>query len=178
MNRWLKSVLVVVFGLSEITTRVFGGPAYPCTLQWQPSGDPAAAGYALYYGATGSPTTNRLDVGTNTLVTLNTLNSPSTYSFFVVAYDTNQDEGLPSNLLIYTASAISALQLAQPVSGGIQISFQVATGTTCHVEFSDTLNPPHWTTLTSVTADATGIVAINDPIPESGGTRFYRGVVP
>jgi hypothetical protein len=176
MKKWLKIVLLVVslFGLSHES---FATPACVITLQWQASADPTVTGYALYYSVDGSAITNRVDTGSTTNATVKNLTASSTYSFYVVAYDANQYESIPSNLLLYTAPAISSMRLSQISTDTMNISFHVAPGATCHVEYTDTLNPPSWNVLTTAVADSNGLVTINDPV-SSNGSRFYRGVVP
>lgn len=177
MKYWIKIVLSVsLLSSVGITHQVFAGSAFPCALQWQPCPDAGVAGYALYYGVSGFPITNRMDVGSGTAVTVNNLTAPSTYSFYVVAYDANQVESDPSNLLLYNTLAISSLELSQLSDGNVNISFLVAPGAGCHVEYTETLNPPAWTVLTTATADSNGRVTISDPTV--GTARFYRGVVP
>lgn len=152
-------------------------PACLCTLQWQCSPDSNVAGYAVYCSVAGSTTTNRLDVGAATAVTLNNLIASSTYYFYVVAYDGSQVESGPSNLLPFKATAISSVQLSQVANGAMNLAFHVAPNTACHVEYTEALNPPTWAVLKSATGDANGLVTINDPIV-AGHNRFYRAVVP
>ena len=152
--------------------------ACPCTLAWDLSDDPLVAGYALYYGVSGSTGTNRLDVGLTNQVTLKSLSAGSKYFFFVAAYNVSGLEGLPSVLMYYTPPVLSALKVAPLKDGTLNIRFQAATGAVCHVEYSPSLNPPHWQTLGGSTADTNGCVTINDPLTNKPPARFYRAVVP
>lgn len=152
-------------------------PACLLTLQWQGTADPNVAGYALYCRATGSTTTNRLDVGMATSTTLCNLTASSTYYFYVVAYDSAQIESGPSNLLPYTAPSISPMRLSQVANGMMNFSFSVAPGAACHVEYTETLNPPVWKVLTSAIGDSNGLVSISDPVVPDHN-RFYRAAVP
>lgn len=176
MKIWLRIILLVV-SLVGWSYKSFASPACVITLQWQVSVDPSVAGYALYYSVDGSATTNRVDVGPATTATVKSLIASSTYSFYVVAYDADQNESVPSNLLLYTAPAISSMRLSQISADTMSISFHVAPGAACHVEYTDGLNPPNWIVLTTAVADSNGLVTINDPVNASG-SRFYRGVVP
>jgi hypothetical protein len=175
MKMWSKIILLVV-SLVGLGSESFAGPACGVTLQWQASSDPSVAGYALYYGVNGSPMTNRMDVGLSTEATLDLVAS-STYSFYVVAYDLNLLESDPSSFLLYTAPAISAVGLTQAADGTMAISFHVAPGGACHVEYTDTLSPPNWTVLKTAAGDSNGLVTISDPV-SAKGSRYYRGVVP
>ena len=163
-------------GLSQKTFAAT--PACLLKLEWQSSSDPTVTGYALYYGATGGPLTNRLDVGTATFAVMNNLTASTSYSFYVVAYDVNQVESDPSNFLLYTAQAISSMNLSRSQGGGMSVSFKVAPGAACHVEYTDSLTSPNWKVLTAAAGDSNGIVNVVDAATAPGGCRFYRAVVP
>lgn len=169
--------MAALLNLTLFGPHSFAGTAYPCTLQWQATPDPNVAGYALYYGVAGAPMTNRVDAGLATTVTVKTLTTSATYNFYVVAYDVGQVESGPSNLLPYSAAAISSLQINQASNGVMALSFRVAAETSCHVEYTDSLNPPVWNTLTNAVADSNGVVNVSDSVAASP-VRFYRAVVP
>ena len=155
--------------------RSFAGPACLLTLQWGQSPDPGIAGYALYYGPEDAPLINRTDIGLQTTAVVAGLTASVEYSFYVVAYDIDLNESAPSNLLLYSPKAISELKLSQASGGAMNVSFTVAPGAACRVEYTDTLTPPNWNLLTTANGDSNGVVTINDPIV--AGSRFYRGVV-
>jgi hypothetical protein len=75
------------------------------TLAWDPSPDPSVVEYSIFYGASGSSSLSRLDVGTSTSGTLTGLNIGTTYSIYVVAIDNLGLESGPSNTLNYTPQA-------------------------------------------------------------------------
>jgi hypothetical protein len=152
--------------------------ARPCTLAWDQSQDPIVRGYCLYYGIINSTTTNRLVVGLTNLVTLNNLLISSNYFFYVVAYNSIGIESPPSNEMCYTPQALSSLKLTPLADRSMSLHFLTATGAACHVEFSPTLDPPQWQTLSSATADANGNVTITDPLSGNPPARFYRTVRP
>ncbi len=133
-------------------------------------------GYAVYYGDPDGSVTNRYDAGDALCVNLNGLTACSSYFFYVVAYDAYGDESAPSNVLVYSPAAISLLQISQS-SGVMNLQFQVAPATSCHVEYTPTLNPPVWTVLTGAVADSNGLVVINDP-QATNACRFYRATIP
>lgn len=177
MKTW-SVIFILLLGSICFAPQSFAGSACPLKLEWQPSEDPTVAGYALYYGAVGEPMTNRVDVGASTSVVMSNLTAATDYSFYVVAYDSDQVESDPSNFLLYTAQAISDLQLSQSDSGATTLSFSVPPGSDCHVEYTDTLTPPDWQLLASATGDPNdGTVTIIDEIPAPGGCRFYRASV-
>lgn len=171
--------MIGMFGSVCLTQKSFAAtPACLLTLEWQSSPDPTVTGYALYYGETGGPLTNRVDVGSATSTVMNGLTASTAYSFYVVAYNASHVESDPSNLFLYTAQALSAVKLSQSPGGGMSVSFEVAPGGACHVEYTDTLMPPNWQLLTAATGDSNGVVNVMDAAVAPGGSRFYRAVVP
>lgn len=170
---------VGLFGSIGLSEKTFAAiPACPLRLQWQSSSDPTVTGYALYYGATGSPLTNRVDVGAATSCVMNNLTASASYSFYVVAYDSSLAESDPSNFVLVTAQAISSFQLGQGPAGTRMLSFSVAPGAACHVEYTDTLSPANWQVLSTAVGDSNGDVNVIDAVAAPGGCRFYRAVVP
>ena len=176
MKLFIKILLLAV-SLTGLSYQTFAAPACVVTIRWDASPDPDVAGYAVYYGVDGAPLTNRLDVATSTAATVKNLVAASTYSFYVVAYYSDAVESDPSNFLLYTAPAISSIHLNQLSDGTMGISFHVAPGAACHVEYTDNLSSPNWTLLTTSLGDANGLVTFSDPI-SSTGSRFYRAVIP
>jgi hypothetical protein len=174
--------LFLMFSLAFLIqlTRVEAAPlcASPCTLAWDREQDPKVAGYCLYYGIKSSTTTNRLDVGATNLVTLKNLQASSNYFFYVVAYATNSIESPPSPVMFYTPCALSGLKLTLLANRTMSVHFLAATGAVCHVEFTPTLNPPRWQTLSNATADVNGNVTLTDPLSGNPPTRFYRTALP
>ena len=152
--------------------------ASPCTLAWNYSSNASVVGYALYYGITGSGVTNRLDVGMTNMVTFYNLLASSNYFFYVVAYDAMGTESLPSGIVYYSPCALSALKMTKLAGASMNLQFQAAPGSACHVEYTPTLNPPQWQTLGSATADSSGNITICDPSSGSQPTRFYRAALP
>lgn len=178
MKLWFKLVflcaLISTFGF-VLQSRAT--PGCSCTLSWEASPSSGIAGYAVYYGVSGSTVTNRLDVGQALSATITGMTPATTYFFFVVDYDSYGDESPPSNVLLYTTPPISPLQFSQ-TNGQLNIQFQVSPGTTCTVEYTPTLNPPSWTVLKTVVADTNGYVSVFDTIDPTKPARFYRGVIP
>jgi len=179
MKTWSKFVLLAgLISSVGFTQAASATSPLTVTIDWNSSSDPTVVGYALYYNAVGSTVTNRLDVGLATEVMVSGLMASSTYSFYAVSYDANLNESLPSNLQFYTVPAMSPLQFTPPVNGAVSLSFYVAPGSSCHVEYTDSLNPPNWTILNTAIGDLTGLVTISDTVDPSKPSRFYRGVIP
>jgi hypothetical protein len=168
-----------MFGLVCLTQPSSAASACLLKLEWQSTGDPTVTGYALYFGVNGGPLTNRVDVGLTTFVVLGDLTAETDYSFYMVAYDSDGAESDPSNELLFTARAISSLRMGAIVAGCMSLSFDVAPGAACHVEYTDTLSPPNWKLLAYATGDSDGLVTIIGPaMPIPGGNCFYRATVP
>ena len=150
--------------------------ACPCTLAWNSSLDPTVTGYAIYYGVNGTANT-RVNAGSATQVTLNSLSTASNYCFSVVAYNAAGMESPRSALMYYTPPAVSGLKLTRQANA-VSVHFQVATNGTCHIQYTPTLSPAQWQTLTLATADANGNINVTDLLTNSVPSRFYRATVP
>jgi hypothetical protein len=175
----MKLLSGIILGLGLLspvifTSQSFAGPACEIALEWEATPDSGVAGYALYYGPTGTPLTNRVDAANQTTTAVKGLTAATQYTFYVVAYDADQNEGGPSVPVYYTATAISSLELGQLANGDMKISFHVAPTAACRVEYTDSLSPQNWMLLTTATADSDGLVIVNDPVVQA--SRFYRGV--
>jgi hypothetical protein len=150
--------------------------AVPCTLAWDASPDNNVAGYAVYYGLTGSATTNRLDVGTAQTATIYNLTIASNYFFYVVAYDANGAYSSPSPSVYYRPPALSALRLVAQPDGTAALRFRTAPGAICSVQYTASLVSPQWQTLATIAADASGMITLIDPLASHAPARFYRAV--
>jgi hypothetical protein len=152
--------------------------ASPCTLAWNYNQDASAVGYALYYGITGSGVTNRFDAGMTNRATFYNLLAGSNYFFHAVAYNVPGIESPPSVAVHYCPRALSVLKLTKSAGTSLDLQFQAAPGSGCHVEYTPSLAPPRWQTLCSATADGNGNVTACDPLAGSLPTRYYRAVLP
>jgi hypothetical protein len=66
-------------------------------LTWNPSTDPAVAGYRIYYGTASHDYTNTVVVGNVTTATISGLTAGTTYFFAATTYDSTGDESAFSN---------------------------------------------------------------------------------
>ena len=155
---------------------VVANGAAPCTLAWDASPDERIAGYAVYYGPDDAATTNRLDAGAAQAVTIYSLTVASNYFFYVVAYNSNRVESCPSQVIFYRPSALSALRLSVQTDGSLSLQFRAAPGAVCIVQYTASLLDPQWSTLSTATADADGVVTIIDPLGKRPPARYYRAV--
>lgn len=177
MRIWSKIIfLFALVAALGITPRLFAAPGCVCSLQWDASPSSGIAGYAIYYGVSGSSATNRIDAGMSLSYTVTGLAPSTTYFFYVVVYDAFGDESPPSNILTFTTSPISPLQFTQLQNGVLNIQFLVSPGAACQVEYTPTLNPPAWTVLTNTVGDSSGLVSITQLM--NGPQGFYRALVP
>lgn len=177
MKLWSKIiVLCALLGALGVVPQLRAAASCSCTLVWQPSPSAGVAGYAVYYGVSGSNVTNRFDAGPALSATITGLTPATTYFFYVLDYDSYGDESPPSNILLYTTPPISPLQLSQ-TNGTINIQLQVTPNATCSVEYSPSLSHPSWTLLTTAVGDTNGFVSVYDTIDPTQPTRFYRGVI-
>jgi len=117
-------------------------------------------------------------VGMTNRVTFKNLLAGSNYFFYVTSYNANNIESLPSDAIGYIPQIFSTMKLTALSNGVMSLFFQVATGAACHVEYTPTLKPAQWHTLSNVTADANGNVTLNDPLTGKPPARFYRQVRP
>jgi hypothetical protein len=152
--------------------------ASPCTLAWNNSQDASVVGYALYYGITGSGVINRLAVRMTNRVTFYNLLASSNYFFYAVTYNAVGIESSPSEVLYYSPRALSALKMTKLADATVNLQFQAAPGSACHVEYTPSLTPSQWQTLGDATADADGYVTVSDPLAGSPPARYYRAVLP
>jgi len=148
--------------------------AMPITLAWDSANDPSVSGYALYYGVTNQPAFNRVDAGMNLTATLLDLKADTGYKLFVVSYNAVGLESVPSNELLLTPPAISRLQLARQANGSLRLSGKAAPGAVCTLQFTSTLQPALWQTLTRTTADQVGNIIAFDASVSKVSRRFYR----
>jgi len=171
----LVSVLMILPKFSHLEASVL--PASPCTLSWNLNQDVSVAGYALYFGITGSSATNRQVLGMTNTVTLFNLLASSNYFFYVVAYDAKGLESSPSNVVYYKPQVLSPLKLTSPVRGTMNLQFRAAPGSVCLIQYTPSLNPAQWQILGSATADSIGNIMITDSQTGKSPTRFYRAVL-
>jgi Fibronectin type III domain/Bacterial Ig domain len=92
--------LVVLLGI--VLIQPISGFCASVTLAWDPSPDPQAVGYRIYYGVAQGNYTNSAPVGAVTTATVTGLVVGTTYYFAATAFDTNGIESIFSNETTYT----------------------------------------------------------------------------
>jgi hypothetical protein len=166
---------VVMFSRPAIVrAAVPGAVAAPCTLTWAPSPSSSVAGYAVYYGINGSSLSVRVDTGAVPTFTFYNLSASTTYFFYVVAYDSNGQESIPSPVITYQPPLVSPVALNFLSDGTANIWFRSAPGASCRVEFTSSLSAPSWQVLGTAVADSSGNASLFDPASGLPAMRFYR----
>jgi len=145
------------------------------SLSWNTNADASAAGYALYRGSSPGNYTSRIDVGTNTTVTLTGLKEGQTNYFTVAAYNSARIEGSPSAPIVYLVPGLA--RLTPPRSGNpASISFPAAIGHWYEVQAS--VNLTNWSTIyQSSSSTSNAWMTFNDPQSATFSKRFYRVVM-
>ena len=94
--------------------------AQSLAIVWDPSPSPNVAGYIIYYGTDETNLDSLMVVGNNTFATVTNLQPDTTYYFDVVAYNVNNVQSPPSNLIEYTVPAVmqTVSLLANPANAG------------------------------------------------------------
>jgi hypothetical protein len=152
--------------------------ASPCTLAWNTCTNSVVSGYAIYYGVTGSITTNRLDAGLTNRVTFQNLYARTNYFFHAVAYNASGIESPRSPVMHYAPPAMTSFKVAMATNGAMRVSVRVGTNGVCRIEYSNGIQPLEWHPLLSTVADANGNVVFTDPLTDRPPSRYYRVVLP
>jgi hypothetical protein len=145
------------------------------SLSWNTNAGAAPAGYALYRGTSTGNYTTRIDVGTNTTVTLTGLKEGQTNFFAVAAYNAARVEGAPSPEIVYLVPGLA--RLTPPKSGNpASISFPAAIGHWYEVQAS--VNLTTWSTIwQSSSSTSNAWMTFQDPQSATFSKRFYRVVM-
>lgn len=158
---------------------VTAAPLYsaPVKLGWSPAADLSVKGYVVYYGLANQVATNQIVVGTNLSVTVTNMLANTTYKLFAASYNAANVESPPSNQLLITPPVIGSINLTCQTNRSMKLDCRAAAGTVCGVQFSPTMLPGSWRTLTNVLADALGNIIANDASASRVTKRFYRLVL-
>jgi len=152
--------------------------AAPLTLAWNPATDLSVKGYAVYYGPTNQPATNRLDAGMTNSATILNLQANVTYRLYAVSYNATGVESLPSNPLLVSQGTVSGLKIGKQANGSMKLTFSAAPGTVSQVQYASSPAGATWRNLGSTTTDASGNGTMIDSTANQASSRFYRIAVP
>ena len=148
---------------------------YSVALAWNPNPDSCVAGYALSAAPSGSYS-SRIDVGTNTTVTVSGLTGGQTNYFAVTAYNAALVESAPAGEAMYIVPGIVLLTPASRPGDPVTLTFPVAPGHWYDIQASVDLKS--WTTIQqTATATTNGWVQFLDPQAGAFQMRFYRLVL-
>lgn len=169
----LMCFIVVLCSAPFIVT---AAPFYsaPVKLGWSSAADLSVKGYVIYYGLANQVATNRIVVGTNLSVTVTNMLANTTYKLFAASYNAANVESPPSNQLLITPPAISSINLTCQTNRSMKLDCRAAAGTVCGVQFSPTMLPGSWRTLTNAATDNIGTIVVNDLSAARVSKRFYR----
>lgn len=152
--------------------------AAPLTLAWSPASDLTIKGYALYYGPTNQPATNRLDAGMTNSATIMNLQANVTYRLYAVSYNATGVESVPSNALLVKQGAVARMKLAKQANGSMKLTFSAAPGTASQVQYASSPTGATWRNLGTTTTDVSGNGTMIDSTATQASSRFYRIAVP
>lgn len=175
--RWLAVCMGVGIFASVQSVRA-AQTAAPLTLAWNAPNDLTVKGYAVYYGPTNQPTTNRLDVGITNSVTILNMQANVTYRLYAVSYNAKGVESVPSNQLLVSQAAVSRVKIAKQTNGSMKLTFSAAPGTASQVQYASSPTGATWRNLGSTTTDAGGNGTMIDTTASQATSRFYRIAVP
>ena len=163
-----------------VNSLLFGAqipPSPNVTIGWTASPDPTAVGYYVYYGASNGVSANKVDVGTNTLLTFSGLAPGSTYYFEATSYNAARVESIPTTQLAYVVPGGLIVTGLSANSAAITLQFAVAPSNTYELQVSSDLKS--WSTLWTFTnQNSNGWVQYSDPFTNTTQARFYRLVSP
>ena len=165
-------------GIFMSAHRAQAGLAAPLTLAWNPADDSTIKGYAIYYGPSNQPATNRVDAGLNSTVTIFNMVANVPYRLFAVSYNSSGVESIPSNELLLTQAAVSKLKITRQSTGSMKLVFSAAPGTVGRIQYASKPAGSTWQTLTTTTTDSAGNGSFIDTGARQASSRFYRVAVP
>lgn len=146
------------------------------SLTWSASSDPSAVGYVLYGGSSSSNYKTRIDVGTNTTITVAGLTEGRTNYFVVTAYDSTKNESPASGQITYIVPGLLTMSRGATNGAAPQLSFPVAAGHWYEVQACTNLQS--WATIWQTTNSTTnGLVVYQDPQKTTLKSKFYRLVM-
>jgi hypothetical protein len=105
----IKHLLAIAF-LCIAGLSVLAQPTGSVGLTWNPNSESDLAGYRVYQGDEPGKFNKQIDVGLSTVVEMGDLMPGRTYYWFVTAYNTQNLESLPSNVITVTTEGGEPVQ--------------------------------------------------------------------
>jgi hypothetical protein len=160
--------LALVFNSGQIF-----GAGQSVTLAWNPSSDPNAAGYNIYYGGTSRSYTNMLDAGNVTSTTISGLTAGATYYFAATTYDSiGRESGYSGEASYVVPATSSSLQIRRTPAGQFVLTVTGPAGQTRQIQATQDFKV--WTVIGTVVVGAGGSTDFTDTNTASFQRRFYR----
>jgi Fibronectin type III domain len=148
------------------------------TLSWQPSPNPDAMGYNIYYGTGSHYYTNVVNVGNITLLTIDGLVNGATYYFAATTYDTQGQESGFSNEAAYEVPAVvitnvlPTVQIRSAPAGQFLLTITGLVNQSYDIEATEDFSV--WTVIGTVVIGTGGSLDFADVNAASFSQRFYR----
>ena len=150
--------------------------AQSVSIAWSPSSDPSVAGYFLYVGKSTTNYTTKLNLGTNTAVTLTGLAEGTTIYCAASSYNSANMESSQATPVSYL---VPGLMVMTPGTGGTSapiIKFSIASGHSYQVQASTNLKT--WTNIYQTpVATNNAWFSYQDNQAGASSRRFYRLVM-
>jgi hypothetical protein len=147
-------------------------------LAWQPSSDPNAVGYQIYYGTASGNYTEKVYVGNLTSVTIYGLADGTTYYFAATTYDAHNQESGFSNEASYQVpaavitNAAPNMQIQRTPAGQFMLTAAGPAGQRLVIEATQDFKA--WIVIGAATVGASGSANFTDINAMNFPQRFYR----
>jgi hypothetical protein len=147
-------------------------------LGWQPSSDPNAVGYRIYYGTSSHNYSDTISVGNQTSVTIDGLADGVTYYFAATTFNAQNQESGFSNEASYQVppgtdtNAAPTMQIQMASTGQFTLTVSGSAGQNLVIEATQDFTM--WTDIGTVTVDASGAASFTDIDATNFPQRFYR----
>jgi hypothetical protein len=157
-----------------LCSAVFGSQVPPgqVTLGWNVSPDETVVGYYIYYGTTSGVYTNKMNVGTNTIIAMNGLVAGSTYYFTATSYDS---AGMESSFIPEASYVVPGILTVtqNPTNGIIRVLFPVAGEQSYELQASYDLIS--WSNIWLTQSQAANKwIEYDEPLTNTLPAKFYR----
>jgi hypothetical protein len=172
-TRFSAAVLWLGLAASCVASEAGLSGTQSLTLGWTASSDPTVVGYYVYFGdATGS-NTHKVNVGTNTVFTVEGLVAGQSYSFWTTSCNASDMESVPTAKISYVAPVPGILSVS-PSAGkdAMTISFPAASG--CDYELQASPDLMTWNNIWSFSSQSNALVEYNEPFTNAVLSRFFR----
>jgi hypothetical protein len=147
-------------------------------LSWQPSSDPNAVGYRIYYGTSSHNYSDTNSVGKLTSVTIDGLTNGVTYYFAATTFNAQNQESGFSNEASYQVPAVTetnaapTMQIQRDPTGRFTLTVSGSAGQTLAIEATQDFNV--WMVIDIITVGANGVASFTDNHAMNFPRRFYR----